>query len=611
MKKYIYMVIAIGLFSLPFSCADDNVLDMEGRPDSVVNNDPPGAPIRGISEEWNDHDSDLKRQYFDSYVAIYYSGEVDREITWPFDFISKSWEYILNTYGTFGDNDSRLFVAVHKDLYADNYYATFLDDVLDFESLIDFSLEGEEMNTINTDKIILIMEELVENSVYGVKGAPVSEVWQDQFVYIFLYDLYRILEMEGDAQRIYDKAMAASVSYPSEDTYWFRDWFYPLYEDYEGVRIFSNFFRLLSEKYPINGDSYARNLNLGELIHFFSGATGKDLQSMAEAAFGWTDETEIELLRARADFPDLNYPFDPASETIDLTDEATLTVSHENGGGSDGSEGSSKLVDGDTNTKFLVGGFHGDIDFWMQQEFVIPMVINKYSFTSGNDAPDRDPKNWRLVASNDMENWVILDTRTNHTFGERNQTREFSFENETAYQYYRIHIEENYGSDAMQLSEWRLLVVQAIIPSGPEDFTEDSSLKVSKDNNDGPNGEEGSFKVIDGNVNTKFLVGGFSPDINFWMQQEFTEAKAVTEYTMTSANDAQERDPKNWELAGSDDEENWTAIDVRENQSFGERYQTKTFTISNETTYRFYRLYIKENNGSDGLQLAEWRLLGE
>ena len=611
MKKIIYLVIATGMFSVLFSCADDNVLDMEGRPDSVVNNDPPGAPLRGITENWNGHDSEVNRQYFDSYVAVYYGGEVDREITWPFDFLSNSWEYISDTYGGFGDNNGRLYAVIHQDPGSDPYYATFLDDVLDFESLIDVSLEGGEMNAADMDGIMLVVEELVENSVYGKKGAPARGVWQDRFADIFLYDLYTALEMTDDARRIYDEAMATQVSYPSEGTYWFRDWFYPLYENYEGPRVFNNFFRVLSEKYPVNGDSYSRNLNLGELVHFFSGATGTDLQPMAEEAFGWTEENDLQLLQARADFPDLNYPFDPASETIDLTGNAILSVSNDNGEGPEGAEGSLKLVDGDIYSKFLVGGFHGDINFWMQQEFAEPTVVNKYTFTSGNDAPDRDPKKWNLVGSNDMENWVTLDVRANHTFEDRNQTKEFGFENETAYKYYRINIEENYGSDAMQLSEWRLLVVEALNPSGPDDFTGDAILTVSKDNNDGPDGAEGSLKVTDGNVETKFLVGGFSPDINFWMQQEFAEAKTVTRYTMTSANDAPDRDPKKWELAASGDGENWTTLDTRENQSFSDRHQTKTYEVPNNTAYTFYRLYIVENYGSDAMQLAEWRLLGE
>ena len=79
-------------------------------------------------------------------------------------------------------------------------------------------------------------------------------------------------------------------------------------------------------------------------------------------------------------------------------------------------------------------------------------------------------------------------------------------------------------------------------------------------------------------------------------------------YALTSANDAAERDPKDWTLKGSHDGKNWTVLDTQTDQSFDERFQTKVYQFPNPTAYPHYRLDITENNGGDIIQLAEIQL---
>lgn len=139
----------------------------------------------------------------------------------------------------------------------------------------------------------------------------------------------------------------------------------------------------------------------------------------------------------------------------DITNEATLTVSRENGGGMGAGEGSPKLVDGDYNTKFLTDGFPQS--FWMKLTFPAARVIGAYTITSGNDAPDRDMKDWNLEGSNDGSSWTILDARTSQSFATRNMTVRYEFDNTTAYTQYRINVLSNNGSNLIQISEWRLI----------------------------------------------------------------------------------------------------------------------------------------------------------
>lgn len=130
------------------------------------------------------------------------------------------------------------------------------------------------------------------------------------------------------------------------------------------------------------------------------------------------------------------------------------------------------------------------------------------------------------------------------------------------------------------------------------------SYRTQYENTSNPN--ETSGKLIDNNINSKFLLFNFS---TVWAQLEFATPQTTGAYTMTSANDAPERDPKNWTLEGSDNGTDWTVLDTRTDQSFGSRFLTVKYTFNNQVAFRFYRLNITAVQNSTLFQLAEWRLL--
>lgn len=117
-------------------------------------------------------------------------------------------------------------------------------------------------------------------------------------------------------------------------------------------------------------------------------------------------------------------------------------------------------------------------------------------------------------------------------------------------------------------------------------------------------GHEGIDKVVDNNPNTKYLCGSQQT----WMLWEMDRAFIATKYTMTSANDAESRDPKDWVLEGSNDGSNWTELDRQTDHRFTSRFQRITFNISNTTAYTHYRVNVTMNHGSNLFQLADWIL---
>ncbi|TCO46277.1 putative alpha-1,2-mannosidase [Kribbella antiqua] len=110
--------------------------------------------------------------------------------------------------------------------------------------------------------------------------------------------------------------------------------------------------------------------------------------------------------------------------------------------------------------------------------------------------------------------------------------------------------------------------------------------------------------AADGDKFTKWLV--FQP--TGWLVYETSAPVVIRKYALTSANDADGRDPQNWTVQGSNDGSNWTTLDTQTGQSFESRFQTKEYSFTNETAYKFFKLDITLNHGENIVQLADWYL---
>ncbi|MGA2916665.1 MAG: metallophosphoesterase [Sedimentisphaerales bacterium] len=146
--------------------------------------------------------------------------------------------------------------------------------------------------------------------------------------------------------------------------------------------------------------------------------------------------------------------------------------------------------------------------------------------------------------------------------------------------------------------------------AGLSDTTDDGTGTISARGENLPN--EGAAKAFDNNTATKWL--DFSPTYS-WIQYQYAADKrpVVTEYTLTSANDYNERDPNNWNILGSNDNgASWVTLDTRAGELFTSRFQKRSFLFTNSTGYNIYRLEItKVRSGiANSVQLAEIELIG-
>ncbi len=146
-------------------------------------------------------------------------------------------------------------------------------------------------------------------------------------------------------------------------------------------------------------------------------------------------------------------------------------------------------------------------------------------------------------------------------------------------------------------------------PSQKIDLTSSPILgNITVSNTNSPAGQSKN-NVFDGSANSKWQLLNSTGWIQYRLPNN--QSSVLREYSLTSANDASRRDPKNWQLQGSKDGINFTTIDQRSNEVFSERLQTRTFTVKNSTDYSYYRLNITGNNGAAELQLADLALFAD
>ncbi|MGX5818884.1 T9SS type A sorting domain-containing protein [Chitinophaga lutea] len=192
---------------------------------------------------------------------------------------------------------------------------------------------------------------------------------------------------------------------------------------------------------------------------------------------------------------------------------------------------------------------------------------------------------------------------------------------------YLTQLEERLGAQAvanivtpaqMQGNVWDSLRAQAIRIAGEPRvawFGEDTSTTFDLTDNGGiitgqyPNTSkpaENFTSLIDNSLTTKYYASGRKA---LWVQYQSPRGAIVSRYTITSANDVPERDPRDWRLLGSNDGVTWAVLDSQRAQTFSSRFLTRSFALdTNTTAYQYYRFQTTANNGHSGTQFAEWEL---
>ena len=149
---------------------------------------------------------------------------------------------------------------------------------------------------------------------------------------------------------------------------------------------------------------------------------------------------------------------------------------------------------------------------------------------------------------------------------------------------------------------------------------------ASIESNDEPGfqGGEFAFNVFDNNKdaggNDKWCCTGASEDAPLQLTVEFELPISLTHFTITSANDVPDRDPRNWKILGSNDGESFSSIFEREDelslwQELGDEFDPPRFTTIKVTLptaaplFKYIR-YEVTGTGNANHQIGELEYFG-
>ena len=275
---------------------------------------PAAAPPKTIVDEIRPGNPVVTRVYYDDEIAVYFGEGVASDIDWDndplVDHIKKVWSYMRDEYGSFG-SDPRMYAVAHNN--SEYGYATInhrFDAGFGYRNVIDLgSFNWKTPTQVNYEVITHELAHIVEGSNNNTKESPSFEFWGDsKWAEIFIYDAYKKLGLDDWAKDWFERMQTNRGGY--NEAYAFRDWFYPVYEENGGAAVYDRYLELLSQCFPtrdIQADGktvplHTRRANPGEVLHFFSGAAGKNLQAQFTEAFGWSAEVEGQFGQAQSDF---------------------------------------------------------------------------------------------------------------------------------------------------------------------------------------------------------------------------------------------------------------------------------------------------------------------
>jgi hypothetical protein len=109
---------------------------------------------------------------------------------------------------------------------------------------------------------------------------------------------------------------------------------------------------------------------------------------------------------------------------------------------------------------------------------------------------------------------------------------------------------------------------------------------------DNPSGGEKFPMLFDNSPHTKWYADTGFKGFPCYVAWKYDNVFSVSTYTLVSGNDMPARDPKAWNLYGSNDGKDYTLIDTRSNVTFPERNHSLKFNLPQTVTYNYFKFEI-------------------
>lgn len=141
------------------------------------------------------------------------------------------------------------------------------------------------------------------------------------------------------------------------------------------------------------------------------------------------------------------------------------------------------------------------------------------------------------------------------------------------------------------------------------DMTGSTTSGVTMSSSVAPASGFDAWKAADDDNGTSWITGTGNTASDLKVDFGAGNEKVIQSYTMTEIHAAEwgsgSRTPKNWTFEASNDNSSWTTLDTQSSQTAVAANNKRTFTIANQTSYRYYRLNIQSTGPGNLIGLAE------
>jgi hypothetical protein len=290
---------------------------------------------------YGSHNDNLYRIYSSPTLQVFHdeweTKATSTSIQWLTPALEEAWAYTKSLYRLYsgpqlftilnaaGDQPTHDAYGVGGALYsyaANNGYRNSIFTMSDGWDVADYSDWGFR-------SLIHELGHVVESNNHETMKSPTYNVWGDsRWGEIFMFDVYKHLaSVPSTGVTLAHAEELRSAWWDARDEFggqWLQAWYYPIYmgtlgnatTGKNGGAFLAKYFELLSRYYPKTANMYARDVNLGEYIHFCSAAAGIDLSAAAREAFRLDRRPAVEaqIARAQLEFPEVSAMYLPNRE---------------------------------------------------------------------------------------------------------------------------------------------------------------------------------------------------------------------------------------------------------------------------------------------------------
>ena len=224
------------------------------------------------------------------------------------------------------------------------------------------------------------------------------------------------------------------------------------------------------------------------------------------------------------------------------------------------------------------------------------------------------PSAFKIQGSNDDENWTDLTQEA--TSWSQKERKNFYWQNETAYLYYRLLIESVQSGTNAGLAEFALgmraktyrrhlkkyeYLTPAMTLNNSDSYIASASSEYDS--------SEGAWRAFDRTTAQWTTVNGTKTNVELKIQ--LPTAAPCKLFRLTGSN-ASGRSPSKFRIEGSNNNTTWTTLYEQTTAAGFGGSESRTYASAYpDTPFLYYRLFVVENAGDGFLSVQEFGLINE